>query len=159
MKKNKFKNTIYAINKKATFDFKILEKYEAGITLTGPEVKSTRSGGMNLKGSYVKITSKLEIFLINAHISKYKPAFSAQIDYDPNRSRKLLMHKKEIAKLHSKVKEKQFTIVPIRVYDSRGFIKIEIGLARGKKKYEKREDLKKKDIERKIRKVVKFQEY
>jgi len=144
------------INKKAKFDYDILDKFEAGLVLTGPEVKSVKAGQINLKGSYITIKHKpkTEVFLINAHISKYKPA-GLQPDYEPTRSRKLLLHKKEINKLIGKMKEKGLTIVPLSVYTKHNRIKLEFGIGRGKKKFEKKETIKKRETKRKIERAMK----
>lgn len=145
---------IYSENPKANFDYEILDKYEAGIRLSGPEVKSIKTNGMSLRSGYVKILSNGEIYLINAHIPRYKPAFSAQIDYDPEKTRQLLLHKKEINKLFSKVKERGLTIVPLKVYLKNKFIKVEIGLAKGKKLYDKRESIKMREVDRSMRREL-----
>ena len=144
------------INKKSKFEYNILEKFEAGLVLTGPEVKSVKTGQINLKGSYVTIKHKpkTEVFLINAHISKYKPA-GLQPDYDPTRSRKLLLHRKEINKLIGKMKEKGLTIVPLSVYTKHNRIKLEFGIGRGKKKFEKKDTIKKRETKRKIERAMK----
>lgn len=143
-------------NKLAYHDYEILEKYEAGIVLLGHEVKSTKNGQMNLKGSYVTIkhTPQLELFLINAHVSRYKMA-GALPEYNPTRSRKLLLGKKEINSLVGKLEQKGLTLVPLRVYTKHNLIKIEIGLAKGKKLFEKKEQKKKKDVEKEIRRTLK----
>lgn len=150
---------IIAKNKRAAFDYNILEKFEAGIVLTGAEVKSIKQGNISLKGSYVTISmtgpdNKPEAWLINAHISPYKPA-GIQLGYDPEKSRKLLLHKKEIDYLIGKQKEGGLTIIPLLVYTKKGRIKIEVGLGRGKKKYEKREAIRKREDERKMRRALK----
>ena len=145
---------IYSENPRASFDYEILDRYEAGIKLTGPEVKSIKTNGMSLKSAYVRIMNNGDVCLINAHIPKYKPAFSAQINYDPEQTRKLLLHKKEINKLLPKVKEKGLTIIPLKVYQKGKFIKVEIGLAKSKKLYDKRESIKKKDIERDMKREI-----
>ena len=145
---------IYSENPKANFDYEILDKYEAGIKLSGPEVKSIKTNGMSLKSAYVKIMKNGEIHLINAHVSKYKPAFSAQNDYDPEQTRHLLLHKREINKLFSKVKERGLTIVPLKVYAKDKFIKVEIGLAKGKKLYDKRESIKRRDIDKNMKREL-----
>lgn len=143
-----------AVNKKALFDYEILEKFEAGIVLTGQEVKSVKNNQINLKGSYVVIKDN-EAFLLNTHISPYKKAGILK-DYNPTRGRKLLLNKKELKHLIGKSQEKGLTIVPLKVYTKgRGKIKIEIGIGRGKKKYEKKELIKKRDIEREMRESMK----
>jgi SsrA-binding protein len=120
---------VVATNKKAFHDYAILEKYEAGIVLTGSEVKSLREGECNLKDSFVMIEDG-EAWLYNCYIAPYKPA--AKFGHDPTRKRKLLLHKKEILKLMGKVKEKGLTIVPLRVYFKNGKAKVEIALVKGK---------------------------
>jgi SsrA-binding protein len=147
-----------AVNKRAKFDYDILEKFEAGIVLTGAEVKSVKLGNISLKGSYMTINptgpqKQPEAWLINAHISPYKPA-GPQPDYDPEKSRKLLLHKKEIDYLIGKQREGGLTIIPLSVYTKKARIKVEIGLGRGKKKFEKRERIKKREAERKIQRAL-----
>src|SRR3989338_94230 len=139
---------IIAENKKAYFDYEILEKFEAGIVLTGQEVKSIRSGRINLAGSYV-VLDKEEVFLLNAQIPPYQPKNSPP-DYDPAHSRQLLLHKSEIKYLIGKTQEKRLTLVPLRVYTKKSKIKLEFGLGKGRKKASKKELLKKRDTEREI---------
>lgn len=143
-------------NKQAGFDYEILDKYEAGIVLSGAEVKSVKAGQVDLKSAYISLKRlpKPELFLINAHISPYKQA-GQQIAYEPKRSRKLLLTKREINSLGGKLDQKGLTIVPLKVYTVRNLVKIEIGLAKGKKQYEKKEQIKKKDVEREIRRTLK----
>lgn len=141
----------YADNKKIFHDYKILETYEAGISLAGHEVKAIKSGKASLKGAYVKIMNE-EAFLIGAVISPYQPENTPK-DYDPQRTRKLLLKKREISKLLGK--KKGLTMVPIKLYNKRGIIKLEIGLAQSLKKYDKRELIKKKEEKRKIERVIK----
>lgn len=143
-----------ASNKKALFDYEILEKFETGIILSGPEVKAVKNQQINLKGSYVNITEG-EAFLVNAHISAYKPASKQQTDYSPTQKRKLLLHKKELERLYGKITNSGLTIVPISVYTKNNLIKVEIGLAKGKKQFEKRETLKKRSIDKRIRETLK----
>ncbi len=135
-------------NKKASFDFTLFDRFEAGICLLGTEIKSIRSNGANLKDSYIKITDNLEAFLINCHISQYK--FGNINNHDPRRERKLLLNKKEILKILNKQKQEKYTIVPVKMYFSNSWVKLEIALAKGKKLYDKRDSIKKKDIERDI---------
>jgi len=139
-------------NKKAFHDYFIEEKIEAGIILTGSEVKSLRSGKANLKDSYARIKDT-EIFLLNAHISPYNRAdgFTQQ---EPDRTRKLLLHKKEILRLIGKTRVKGYTLVPTRIYFKEGRAKVEIGLAKGKSEYDKRDTLKKKDANREIARAM-----
>lgn len=143
-------------NKQAGFDYEILERYEAGLILAGQEVKSVKNGQMNLKGAYVafKHVPTPELYLINAHISAYKNAGPLP-SYDPTRSRKLLLTKKEIKSLIGKLDQKGLTIVPLKVYTIRNLVKIELGLAKGKKQYEKKELKKKQDVEKEIRRTLK----
>jgi SsrA-binding protein len=141
-----------ATNKKAFFDYEIIESFEAGIVLLGTEVKSVKEGKINLKDSYVKIMNG-EVFLINCHISEYK--YGNITNHDPTRSRKLLLKKTQIGKLAGKTKEKGFALIPLKVYKKNNLIKIEIALAKGKKNYDKRETLKRKDIDREIRRSFK----
>jgi len=150
---------IYCENSAAGFNYEILDKYEAGIVLTGPEVKSIKTHGISLKAAYVKILGNEEVYLLNSHISKYKPANSAQQFYDPERSRKLLLNKREINKLIGKVRDKGLTIIPLKVYLNNRKIKIEIALARGKKLFDKRDDMKKKEEVRRAQRAVKLGEY
>lgn len=132
-------------NKKAYFDYQITETFEAGINLYGFEVKSVRLGKADLSGSFIKIIGS-EAYLVNAKIFPYQ---NAQIEnYDDTRTRKLLLHKKEIISLKSKVDGSNLTLVPVALYLKHGFIKVAVGLGKGKKKYEKRESIKKRDIQR-----------
>lgn len=141
------------INKRAKYDYEILETYEAGLVLRGFEVKAVREGKMSLHGSYVTLHSKggaTEVYLINAHISPYQ-AKNTEINYTPLRSRKLLLHKQEIQSLLGKVKQKSLTLIPICVYNNKKRIKIKFALAKGKRKIDKREDIKNKEVTRQIR--------
>lgn len=144
-------------NKKAYFDYEILEKYQAGLVLSGAEVKSIKGGQMNLKGSYITIkhSPKPELYLTNAHISRYKPA-GTKVAYDPTRSRKLLVTKKELSYLVGKLEQKGLTIVPLTVYTIRNLVKLEFGVAKGKKNFEKKDQKKQKDIDRDVRRTLKF---
>jgi SsrA-binding protein len=142
------KSTI-CTNRKAYHDYFIDETYEAGISLLGTEVKSIRDGKANLKDSYVIIKGN-EAFLLNCHISPYSHG-NIQ-NHDPLRTRKLLLHRKEITKLQGKLTRKGCTIIPLRMYFKKNKIKVEIGIARGKRKYEKREAIKEKEARREIRK-------
>ena len=141
-----------ATNKRARFDYEITETFEAGIKLTGAEVKSVKEGHLSLKGAHAAFT-KAGPVLLNAYINPYKPAANAA--YDPERSRPLLLHKREISRLRGKVQEQGLTIVPIRVYTKRNLIKVELGLGKGKKKHDKRESIKKREQEREIRRKLK----
>ncbi len=143
----------YAENRKARFDYEILEKYECGIELIGTEVKSVRGGRVSLEGAFVIVRGG-EAFLINANIPPYQPA-NAPKDYDPLHNRKLLLTKKEINELTSSDKNKSLTIVPISVYNKGRKIKIEIALVKGKKKFDKRETIKKRETDIEIRREYK----
>ncbi|WP_298269504.1 SsrA-binding protein SmpB [Geobacter sp.] len=134
-------------NKKAFHDYFIEEKFEAGMVLKGTEVKSLRLGKGNLNDSFALVREG-EVFLHNLHISPY--AFGNRENHDPERMRKLLLHKAEINRLYGKIREKGYSVVPLRLYFKNGYIKIELGLAKGKKLYDKREDLKKKDQKREM---------
>jgi len=140
-------------NKKATFNFEIEERMEAGIALHGFEVKSIKAGQGSLVGAYVIVRGD-EAFLVEANIPPYQPA-NAPASYDPERPRKLLLHKKEIDTLIGAEKQKGLTIVPISMYNKGRKIKVEIGIARGKKKHDKREAIKKRDVERDIARELK----
>ncbi len=142
---------ILAQNRRARFDYDILETFEAGIVLSGQEVKSVKQGHISLKSAYIT-TKEGEAYLINAHISPYKMAGELP-KYSPKRTRKLLLHKKEINSLIGK-KSQGLTIIPLRVYTKHGRVKVEIALGRGKKKYDKREAIKKREAERKIRRAI-----
>jgi len=142
-------------NKKAYHDYEVLQPLEAGIVLSGPEVKSIKDGRINLSGGYVNIDSKGFVWLINVHVDPYAPAAQVQKDYNPTQNRKLLLKKKEIASLIGKVKTKGLTIIPLKVYTKHRIIKIEIGLVKGKKKWDKREDTKKRETKRKIEQSLK----
>lgn len=141
-------------NRKAYFEYTILSKLEAGISLQGTEVKSARENKVNLKGSYVSIVDG-EAFLKDCHIAEYE--MGSYNNHEPSRSRKLLLHKREIRKLAADTKEKGLTIIPLSMYFSNGKIKVEIGLAIGKKLWDKRESLKEKDAERKMNQTNKEQ--
>jgi len=138
---------IVTTNRKAYYDYFVEETYEAGISLLGTEVKSIRNGRINLKDSYVVIKGN-EAFLINCHISPYSHG-NIQ-NHDPLRTRKLLLNRKEIDKLWGKLSQKGLTLVPLKVYFKKGKAKVEIGVGKGKRKYEKRETLKAKEARREI---------
>lgn len=138
---------IIASNKKAYHDYLIFEKLKAGIVLFGTEIKSIRKGAINLKDSFAKIED-MEIFLHNCHISPYEGG--NRNNHDPERIRKLLLTKKEILKILGKIKQENYTIVPLELFLERGFAKLEIGLCKGKKLHDKRETLKKKDMQREM---------
>lgn len=142
-------------NRKARFNFEVEETFEAGIALIGSEVKSLRAGKANLSDSYAKIR-RGEIFLIDAHISQYEQ--SNRLNHDPLRERKLLMHSREIRKLTGKVVERGYSLVPLRLYFKAGKVKVELALARGKKSYDKRESIRKKDQRREMERLAKFRQ-
>jgi len=139
------------LNRRARYDYNLLEKFEAGIALTGPEVKSVKAGKMSLGESFVQIREG-EAWLYNAYINPYP--YANNRDYDPRRTRKLLLHKNELLKLEQQTKEKKLTLVPVSCYTKGRNIKLEIALARGKKKYEKREAKKRKDLERETEQIL-----
>lgn len=143
---------VVARNRKASHDFFLQEKYEAGLALTGSEIKSIRAGQISLKEAYVR-TNGREAFLVNAHIAPYNQAGKA--GHEPRRERKLLLHSKEIAELHEEVKRNGSTIVPLQVYLKKGRAKLEISVAKGKKKWDKRQDIAKRDAEREMARAMK----
>ena len=144
---------VVTTNRKAFHDFIIFEKYEAGIVLSGTEIKSIRTGAINLKDSFCKIDDN-EIFLYNCHISPYENG--NRYNHEPKRTRKLLLTKKEILKMQTKVKKEGYTIVPLEVYFKQGLAKIEIGLAKGKKLNYNREDIAKKTQTREMQRTSKI---
>ena len=144
---------IITTNRKAFHDFTIFEKYVAGIVLTGTEIKSIRKNAINLKDSFCKIEEG-EIFLYNCHISPYEQG--NRYNHEAERKRKLLLTKKEILKISGKIKKDGYTIIPLEVFLSRGFAKVEIGLAKGKKLHDKRDDIAKKTINREIDRASKM---
>ncbi|MFH1326159.1 MAG: SsrA-binding protein SmpB [Candidatus Falkowbacteria bacterium] len=149
----------YAINKRAKFDYEILNTYEAGIVLYGYEVKSIKTGHISLKGTFVTLKHAKgkelpEMHLTNCHIPLYKHAGKMD-SYEPERSRKLLLKKSEIKQLIGKTQEKGLTLIPIRVYNKGSLIKLEFGVGKGKKKIDKREIIKKREVERKLQYLIK----
>jgi len=144
---------VIAKNKKAFFNYEILESHEAGISLLGSEVKSIREGKISLKESYAEIKAG-EVFLLNCHISPYEAA--NRFNHDPTRERKLLLHRKEIKRLTGKIKEKGFTLVPTKVLiNDKGKVKVEVSLAKGKRAYQKREIIRERDRDREMRAELK----
>jgi len=142
-------------NKKALFNYSILETFKAGVVLQGQEVKSIKTGKMNLRGSFVIVReSPPEVFLIGANVPPYQPK-NTPSDYDPQRSRKLLLRKSEIKQLIGKAKQKGLTMIPLKVYTDKGKIKIEFGIAKGKRKIDKRTQIKKRETEREIQRAMK----
>lgn len=141
------------LNRKARYDYIIEDEYEAGIVLTGTEIKSIRQGKANIKDSYAIIRNE-EIYLLNTHISAYEKGNI--FNHEENRTRKLLMHKKEIKKLNNKLILEGYTLIPLKIYFVRGKAKILIGLCKGKKNYDKRETIKERDINREMQKNYKY---
>ena len=139
-------------NRKVNFDYEIVDTFETGIVLTGTEIKSIRLGKANLKDSYAIIKNN-EIYLLNMHISSYEQG--NRFNHEETRTRKLLMHKKEILKLKDKLEIEGFTLVPVKLYFKGSKAKILLGLAKGKKNYDKRESIKKKDMERQVARELK----
>ena len=139
------------LNKKARYDYEILERYEAGIVLTGNEIKSIRKGSCNLKDSYVLVKNN-EVFVLNMHISNYDKGLDNQ---DATRTRKLLLNRKEINKLQGIVEIKGYTIIPVRLYLKGNIVKLEIAVAKGKHTYDKKEAIKKRDTERETARTLK----
>ena len=144
--------TDFARNRKALHDFDIEETYEAGISLTGPEVKSVRAGRANLKESYARVRDG-EVFLIGAHISPY--ANATRQEQLPTRDRKLLLHRHEIARLAGKSQEEGKTLIPLRLYPKNGNVKLEIAVASRKKQYDKRREIARKTAEREMERAMK----
>lgn len=140
-----------AQNKKATHDFSIEDTYEAGIVLQGTEIKSIRAGRVNLKDSHARINNG-ELKLINLHIATYEQG--NRFNHDPTRTRKLLLHRKEIDKLIGLTQQEGYALVPLKIYIKNGFAKVLIGLGKGKKKYDKREDLKRKQMKRDVDRAI-----
>jgi SsrA-binding protein len=143
---------LIADNRKAGHDYHLLETFEAGLVLTGTEVKAIREGGVNLRDSYCRLEGA-EAYLLGAHISQYSHAGSAS--HDPTRRRKLLLRRDELNKLLGKTTERGLTIVPVRMYFKNGRVKVAIALAKGKKAYDKRETLRRRDAERETRAAIK----
>lgn len=140
-------------NRRAFYDYEILDKYEAGMKLTGTEIKSIRDGKASIAEAYCFVTSKGELFVKNMHIAEYVQG--SHYNHDTTRQRKLLLHKREIERIQNKVKEKTFTIVPLRVFiNDRGFAKMEIGVGRGKKSFDKRQSIKAKENKRNLDRVM-----
>lgn len=137
-----------ATNKKAYFNYEILEKFEAGIVLSGTETKAAKTGKASLAASFAIIRNN-KVSLLNCSISPFQPK-NISSAYEPERTRKLLLHKKEIEYLLGKVKQKNLTLIPLRMYTKHGLVKIELGLVKGKKKFDKREAIKKREVKRNI---------
>lgn len=141
------------VNRRAFYDYRILERFEAGINLNGAEVKAVRSGHADLTGSFVKVIGS-EAYLVNAKIFPYE--YARPEGYDTHRTRKLLLHKKEIIALKSKTEGSNLTIVPISLYTTKHLIKAELALAKGKKQYDKKQTIKQKDIKRELEEELKM---
>lgn len=142
-------------NKEGLFNNEVLEKWQTGIVLSGQETKATKLGQVSLKGSFIQIDSRGEVWLINSYIGHYKPAKNQQIGYNPSKKRKLLLNRKEIDALIGKKAQKGLTIIPISLYTNKRLIKVEIALVRGKTKLDKREIIKKREIQREIKRTLK----
>jgi SsrA-binding protein len=143
---------VVATNRKATHDYSIEERFEAGLALLGTEIKSIRAGQANLREGYVQPRGD-ELYLVNVHVSPYDPA--GRTGHDPLRPRKLLLHRKEIARILSKLSEKGYTLIPLRIYLKNGRAKIEIALARGKRQYDKRQSIAARDAARQMDRTLK----
>ena len=141
------------INREARFNYFIQEEIECGIVLTGTEIKAIREGKVNLKDSYAKIRNN-EVYLLNTHISEYKEGNI--FNHDPRRTRKLLLHKKEILKLRDKVEQEGLTLVPLKLYMQKNKVKILLGLCKGKKNFDKRETMKERELKREASKLQKY---
>ncbi len=141
------------LNRKARYDYEIEDTYEAGIVLTGTEIKSIRLGKVNIKDSYAIIRNN-EIFLLNTHISIYDEG--NRFNHEEDRTRKLLLHKKEILKLRDKLEKEGYTIIPLKIYFVKNKAKVLLGLAKGKKNYNKKETIKERDIQREMEKSFKY---
>jgi SsrA-binding protein len=142
-----------SVNKPAHFHYDVLETFEAGIALVGSEVKSVKEGRISLKESFAEVRNG-EVFLVGAHISPYEPA--NRFNHDPLRPKKLLLHRREIKRLTGKIQEKGLTLVPLKVVaNEKGRIKVELGLAKGKKAYEKKDAIKERDLNRELRGILK----
>ncbi len=144
---------VVADNRKARHDYDIEEVYEAGIALTGSEIKSVRASRVNLRGSYARVLND-EVFLYEAHISPYEQA-GTFFNHVPTRPRKLLLHRREISRINGQIRQKGLTLVPLKIYFKGRIAKIELGVARGKKSYDKREDIAKRESQRVIERAMK----
>ncbi len=140
----------FAFNKTASFNYNLSDHHEAGVVLTGPEVKSVKNGQVQLKGSYVTLRNG-SAYLVGAHIAPYKQASDAQQKYNPTRDRKLLLHQKELQRLAGQLTAKGLTIVPTKVYSKAGLVKVEIAIGQPKKKFDKRQTIKKRELDRSLR--------
>ena len=147
---------VVATNRKAYHDYAIEDTLEAGVVLVGSEIKSIRAGRVNLRDSYAIIDDDGEVWLQNAHIAPYDPA--SRFGHEPRRPRKLLLHKRQIARLESRVQERGYTLVALRMYLRNNRAKVELALARGKRQYDKREAIAKREDERRVRRALREQE-
>ena len=152
MAKKKSDDNAIAVNRRARHEYEINETFEAGMVLHGTEVKSLREGKANVSDAFARVNPAGDVELVNLHIPPYSKA--ARGNHEPTRARKLLMHKKEIERLRGKTQEKGFTLVPMKMYWKNGYAKILLGLGRGKKLYDKRADIKKRDVERQLARVM-----
>ncbi len=143
---------VVATNRKARHDYFIMDVFEAGMVLKGSEIKSIRARQISVKEAYVRVDDNLEAWLVNAHIAHYNPA--SRLNHEPTRTRKLLLKRKEISKLWEAVRQKGATIIPLRVYLKDGRAKVEIAVVKGKKKYDKRADMAKRDADREIERAM-----
>ncbi|HOD40699.1 MAG TPA: SsrA-binding protein SmpB [Candidatus Wallbacteria bacterium] len=143
---------IVATNRKAHFNYEVIESYEAGVVLMGTEIKSVRDGKISIGDSYC-IARNGEVMMINSHIDEY--TFGNRFNHEPKRTRKLLLHKKEILRLIGKTSERGFSIIPLKAYFKRGRLKVEIALCRGKKSFDKKETLKERDLKKQFQKEIK----
>jgi len=139
---------VVATNRKAHFEFFLLEHFEAGLALVGTEIKSVRAGQVSLTEAYIRVDNPREAWLIEAHIAPYEPA--SRYNHDPKRPRRLLLHRKEIHEMWDAVRQKGVTVIPVRLYLKEGRAKIEIAIAKGKKMYDKREQIARRDLEREM---------
>jgi SsrA-binding protein len=151
-RKKKSGEGVFATNRKARFEYRILEKLEAGIELKGTEVKSIRQGKVSIQESYVQIDDQMQAWLIGASIQPYD--FGNRVNPALTRDRRLLLHRREITRLYGKVREKGLTLVPLRIYARRGRIKVEIGLAEGKNVVDRRETVRRREAERDARRAM-----
>lgn len=149
------KTKLICQNRKARFNFEVEDAFEAGIALVGSEVKALREGKANLSDAYAKFQDE-ELFLVDAHISPYR--YANRENHDPLRERKLLLHRRELKKLRGKVVERGYSLIPLKMYFKNGKVKIELALARGKKVYDKREAIKKKDLRREMERLHKYRD-
>jgi SsrA-binding protein len=143
-----------ANNPSASYHYDLQDRYEAGIRLTGPEVRSAKRGEIHLKGAYVTMRPD-GVWLIGLRIAPYKPARSVQMNYEPTRDRKLLLSKKEIGELAGTLQAKGLTVLPISLYTKGGFVKVELAVGRGKRKIDKRQAIKRRDVDRRIQRALK----